>query len=673
MFVFKAAVVGAGTMGGQIAQTIAAAGIPVELKDIGDELVQAGLDEARNVTAGQVGKLVERGKLTEGQGQAQIEEIVGRIHGSTSYAGFGDVDFVIEAVPERMEIKQAVFAELDAATPGHAILASNTSSLSITEIGEATLRPEKVVGFHYFYPASIMPLIEIVEGEETAPETVGAAITFAQAIRKQPIACAEVPGFVVNRILNSGTSEIWREQEQKGLSIKAIDEGVGAAGVIPMGPYFLVNLLGLDTVLHVAEHLAESYGDERFYVPKGMQKLVGERKLGAKTGGDGFYSPEGEANLPGDGEPDVQELVELLTLKTFVEACLVLEEGVAVHRDIDFGLMAGAGLDPRRGLMPPFMKADVEGLDTILERLENAVERHGERFAPPTILRRLVAQGRLGQKSGQGFYAYPQPDPEQPGEVVKLETRGDGVAIAWLANGQMNSIAPTVIEDLGKVWATVKESASSEQPIRALVIASSNPFLYSAGADIKAFTSMDEAGGERLIHEAHALFRELGSGGIATIAAVNGLAFGGGCELAMSCDVRIAARSALFGQPEIKLGIIPGFGGTQRLPRLVGQSKALEMNLVGDPMQAEEAYEYGLASAVVEDHELLDTALAWARKLAGQAPLALEQIKKVSAAGDLDQGIEDEKRAFAAVFQSADAKEGISAFLGKRAARFQGK
>jgi enoyl-CoA hydratase/3-hydroxyacyl-CoA dehydrogenase len=675
MFVFKAAVVGAGTMGGQIAQTIAAAGIPVVLKDIDEQLVQAGLDEARNVTAGQVGKLVERGKLTPEQGEAQIAEIVGRIEGTTSYAGFGTVDFVIEAVPERMEIKQAVFAELDAATPGHAILASNTSSLSITEIGEATLRADKVVGFHYFYPASVMPLIEVVEGEETSQETLTTAVTFAQAIRKQPITCAEVPGFVVNRILNAGTSEIWRAQEQQGLSIKLIDEGVGAANVVPMGPYFLVNLLGLDTVLHVAEHLADSYGPERFYVPKGMQKLVSEGKLGAKTGGDGFYNPTGEPNLSGEGEPDVAELVELLTLKTFVEACLVLEEGVAVHRDIDFGLMAGAGLDPRRGLMPPFMKADVEGLDTVLERLENAQERHGERFEPPRILRRLVAQGRLGQKSGQGFYAYPQPDADDAApatQVVKLETdrrsaSGEGVAIAWLANGQMNSIAPTVIEDLGTVWKAAKESG-----VRALVIASSNPFLYSAGADIKAFTTMDEAGGEQLIHDAHALFRELGSEGIATIAAVNGLAFGGGCELAMACDVRIAARSALFGQPEIKLGIIPGFGGTQRLPRLVGQSKALEMNLVGDPMGAEEAYEYGLASAVVEDHELLDTALAWARKLAGQAPLALEQIKRVSAAGDLDEGIEAEKRAFATVFQSADAKEGIAAFLGKRAPRFTG-
>ena len=667
MFVFKAAVVGAGTMGGQIAQTIAAAGVPVVLQDIDEALVQAGIDEARGVSEGQLAKLVERGKLTSEQARELLEEIVGRIHGTTAYEGFGEVDFVIEAVPEKMEVKQQVFAQLDAATPSHAILASNTSSLSITEIGDATLRPEKVVGFHYFYPASIMPLIEIVEGLETSAETVGAAVTFAQAIRKQPITCAEVPGFVVNRILNSGVSEVWRKQEELGLSIKRIDEGVGAAGVVPAGPYQLINLLGLDTVLHVAEHLADSYGGERFYVPKGMQKLVSEGKLGAKTGGDGFYDPAGQPNIAGEAEPDTAELVELMSLKTLCEACLVLEEGVASHRDIDFGLMAGAGLDPRRGLLPPFMRADSEGLDSILERLENAHERYGERFAPPTILRRLVAQGRLGQKRGQGFYAYPQPDAEQPAELVKLETRGEGVAIAWLAHGQMNSVSPQVVFDLEKVWRKVGDAG-----VRALVIASSNPFLFSAGADIKEFTTMDESSGAELLDTAHGLFKELGSGRVATIAAVNGLAFGGGCELAMACDVRIAARTALFGQPEIKLGIIPGFGGTQRLPRLVGVSKALEMNMIGDPILAEEAFELGLANRVVDDHELLDTALAWARKLAGQAPLAIEQIKRVSAAGDLDAGVEDEKRGFAAVFTSADAREGIAAFLAKRAPHFRG-
>jgi enoyl-CoA hydratase / 3-hydroxyacyl-CoA dehydrogenase len=666
MFVFKAAVVGAGTMGGQIAQTIAAAGFDVVLKDVKQEFIDAGLAEARNVTAGQVGRLVKKEKITQEQADQQVDEIVGRIHGTTGYDGFGDVDFVIEAVPEKMAIKQAVFAELDAVTPGHAILATNTSSLSITEIGDATLRPDKVVGFHYFYPASVMPLIEIIEGEDTSQETMQAALTFAQAIKKQPITCAEVPGFVVNRILNSGIGEVWREQETKGLSIKKIDEGIGAANVVPMGPYFLINLLGLDTVYHVAEHLHESYG-ERFYLPKGMGNLVQQGKLGAKTGGDGFYDSEGNANLEGEGDPDIDELVELLTLKTFVEACLVLEEGVATHRDIDFGMMAGAGLDPRRGLLPPFMKADTEGLDTILERLENAQEKHGERFTPPTVLKRLVAQGRLGTKSGQGFYAYPQADEEQPGEVVKLESRGN-LAIAWLANGQMNSIAPAVIKDLKAVYEKVKADGA-----RALVIASSNPFLFSAGADIKAFTQMDAAGGEQLLHEAHALLRELETGSIPVIAAVNGLAFGGGNELAMAADVRIAARSAVFGQPEIKLGIIPGFGGTQRLPRLVGENKALEMNLVGDPIGAEEAFEFGLVNSVVVDHELFDTALAWARKLAEQAPLAVEQVKKVSANGDIDAGIEAEKVGFGTAFGSEDGKEGISAFLGKRKPVWQGR
>jgi len=361
------------------------------------------------------------------------------------------------------------------------------------------------------------------------------------------------------------------------------------------------------------------------------------------------------------------ELAELMALKSFVEACLVLEEGVCTTREIDLGLMAGAGMDPRRGLLPPFMKADAEGLDTVLERLEALEESVGERFAPPTILKRLVAQGRLGAKAGMGFYAYPQPDEGDQPETVKLETRGN-VGIAWLSNGQVNPISPAVIRDLGLVWEKVTSGS-----IRSLVIASGSPVVFSAGADIKAFTQMDEAAGKELVDEAHGLLRAMGTSNVATIAAVNSLAFGGGCELAMACDVRIAAQSAVFGQPEVKLGIIPGFGGTQRLPRLVGENKALEMNLIGDAITAEEAYEYGLVNRIVPDHELLETALAWARKLAEQAPIAVGEIKKVSANGDLDAGIEAEKAGFAAAFFSADAKEGIGAFLGKRAPKWQGK
>jgi enoyl-CoA hydratase/3-hydroxyacyl-CoA dehydrogenase len=151
------------------------------------------------------------------------------------------------------------------------------------------------------------------------------------------------------------------------------------------------------------------------------------------------------------------------------------------------------------------------------------------------------------------------------------------------------------------------------------------------------------------------------------------MALGGGCELAMACDFRIAAESAVFGQPEITLGIIPGFGGTQRLPRLVGEGRARELNLTGDPIPADEAYAFGLANRVVADEELFDTALAWARKLSQQAPLAVERIKRVSAAGDIDAGIEQEKQAFLEVFTSEDGREGVSAFVEKRRPRFRGR
>ena len=287
MFVFKAAVVGAGTMGGEIAQVVASAGVPVVLKDVQQEFVDLGLNKAREVTRGQLAGLVAKEKITQQDSDRQLEEIMGRISGTVAYEGFGDVDFAIEAVPERMEIKQAVFEELDALTPGHAILASNTSALSVTEMGEATTRPDKVCGFHFFYPASIMRLVEVIEGEETSEETVQAAANFAQAIRKTAIRCGEVPGFVVNRILNSAASEVWRVTEEEGLEVEEVDRAIKESGTVPMGPFFLTDLLGLDTVLHVAERLHNSYGD-RFFVSSRMRELVEAGHLGQKTG-KGFY------------------------------------------------------------------------------------------------------------------------------------------------------------------------------------------------------------------------------------------------------------------------------------------------------------------------------------------------------------------------------------------------
>src|SRR3954465_12023775 len=287
MFVFKAAVVGAGVMGGEIAQVIAAADIPVLLKDVDQGFVDAGLQKAREVTEAQVGKLVSKEKLTAEQGAGQIERTLSLITGTTAYDGFGEMDFVIEAVPERIEIKHGVFAELDAATPGHAILASNTSGLSITEIADATNRPDKVVGFHFFWPASFMRLVEVIEGDDTSPETAQAAANFAQAIKKMPVRCADSRGFVVNRILTSTASEIWRYQDETGIDPEELDEHIKQAAGMPMGPFRVADMSGLDTVVKVARDMRAAYGD-RFYVHKGMEALVENGDLGAKTG-KGFY------------------------------------------------------------------------------------------------------------------------------------------------------------------------------------------------------------------------------------------------------------------------------------------------------------------------------------------------------------------------------------------------
>jgi enoyl-CoA hydratase/carnithine racemase len=358
-------------------------------------------------------------------------------------------------------------------------------------------------------------------------------------------------------------------------------------------------------------------------------------------------------------ETALNTLVERFGLKALVECCRLVEEGVAGIKDVDLGMMTGAGIMPG-----PLARADDQGLDEVLAALERAEAEWGEGFAPPLILRRLVAQGRLGKKAGQGFFPYPRPDSER--ETIALESHGE-VTVIWLNRPPTNPISPQVVRDLSEAWGEL------DGTVRALVIASASPFAFSAGADIKEFGRGDAAAGGELVDTAHELMRAMERSSTVTIAAVNAVAFGGGCELAMACDFRIAARSATFGQPEINLGIIPGFGGTQRLPRLVGEGKALEMNLTGEPVSAVEAERIGLATQVVSDHELFDTALGWARKLATKAPVAIEQIKTVSHQGDLDEGLRTEKEGFGKAFGSEDAREGISAFLEKRTPEFRGR
>ena len=357
-------------------------------------------------------------------------------------------------------------------------------------------------------------------------------------------------------------------------------------------------------------------------------------------------------------------LVERMGLKTLVESCLVLEEGVASAKDIEIGMMMGAGILP--GPVLPRRRGRPRR-DAGRPRARRGGVGRVE-LEPPTILRRLVAQGRLGKKTGQGFFPYPQPDAGEQRETVLLETRGD-MGIAWLNRPPANPLSPQAVSDLISLWEEV------DGKVRALVFASSNIFTFCAGADIKAFTKMSpDNEGRELVESAHEFMRGMEPSSTVTIAAVNSIAFGGGCELAMACDFRIAAESATFGQPEINLGIIPGFGGTQRLPRLVGESKALEMNLVGDPIDAYEAYRLGLANQVVPDHELFDTALAWAAQ-AGRPGAARRRgrSRRCRTAPTSTRGSPRRARPSARCSAPRTRSEGIGAFLGKRRPKFQGK
>lgn len=357
------------------------------------------------------------------------------------------------------------------------------------------------------------------------------------------------------------------------------------------------------------------------------------------------------------------QLVLRAGLRTLVECCRLVEEGVGGVRETDLGMALGAGVAPG-----PFARADEAGLDVTLQAIEWAHGEWGEAFEPPVLLRRLVAQGRLGKKSGQGFYAYPQPDAGERLENVLLETRG-AVAIAWLSRKPVNPLSPNLVADLR----AIHERVEADDGVRVLVIASANNAIFSAGADLKAFSEFDEGGIEKFVGEAHAAFRAFETGKTLTIAAVNGAALGGGCELALACDLRVASESASFGLPEISLGIVPGFGGTQRLKRVAGAPKALAMMTTGDSIGAYEALDCGLVGEVVADHDLFDTVLNFAQRLAQQAPLAVRHIKHLADDSTLDADLEREREAFVDVFSTSDAAEGIAAFLQKRAPNFSGK
>ena len=288
MFVFKTAVVGAGTMGGEIAQTLAAADLPVVLKDVDQKFVDLGLEKARQVTQGQLSGLVKKEKITQEQADQKLEYTLGLISGTTEYEGFGDVDFVVEAVPERMEIKTQVFADLDASTPGHAILASNTSSCNVTALAAATKRPAQVLGMHFFNPVPLMKLVEVVRTILTDDNAVTTATEWVKTLGKVPVQAKDSTAFIVNRLLVPYLLDAIRVYEGGLATLEDIDQAMKLGCGYPMGPFTLLDLVGLDTTMYVAEVMFDEFREPRYAPPPLLKRMVMAGQLGRKTG-KGFY------------------------------------------------------------------------------------------------------------------------------------------------------------------------------------------------------------------------------------------------------------------------------------------------------------------------------------------------------------------------------------------------
>lgn len=275
-------VLGAGTMGNGIAQVASQAGYQVVMRDIEDRFVENGLKAIGKFLA----KSVEKGKMTE----EQKKGVLGRIKGTTRMEDLKDADFVIEAVFEDMELKKSIFKQLDALTRPGVILATNTSSMSITEIAMSTKRPEKVAGMHFFNPAPLMKLVEVIRAYDTNDETVRTVMEMSKKMGKEPIEVKkDTPGFVVNRIMTPHFVEAIRMLEEGVASVEDIDKAVKLGLNYPMGPFELMDLTGVDIAHHVTEYLYKELNKEsKWSVPTLMKSMIRAGKLGRKTGA-GWY------------------------------------------------------------------------------------------------------------------------------------------------------------------------------------------------------------------------------------------------------------------------------------------------------------------------------------------------------------------------------------------------
>ena len=388
MEINNVAVIGGGTMGASIITALISHGFSVLLKEANKELAEKGLANVRKLQD----KRVHRG-LDREEADRELELVTP----TTDYSGFADVDLVIEAVPESIDIKRSVFEDLDEYCNVNAILASNTSSLPISRLASFTRRPDKVVGLHFFNPAHLMKLVEVIPGLETSEETVESAILFGRSLGKLAVRVDECPSFLVNRLLGRYMNEaLWCLLDGQA-GVEEID-AAAVDYVVPIGPLALRDMNGADIGLAVARFNHQEYG-ERFRPPSILEVMVERNLLGRKTG-KGFYLYDGESRKRQGVNPDIAAIVkqvaggqkaggefeaERLFLPMINEAFVALQERVCLIEELDPALMAGLGM--RKG---PLTLASEMGLKRCLEKMEHYFSLYGERFRPAPLLKRFV-------------------------------------------------------------------------------------------------------------------------------------------------------------------------------------------------------------------------------------------------------------------------------------------
>jgi 3-hydroxybutyryl-CoA dehydrogenase len=280
MVIRKVGVVGLGTMGAGIAQVSVQAGCETVGREVSTELAERGRETIEHY----LGRAVEKGRMTTEEREAAL----GRLTLTTELADLADCDLVVEAVLEELPLKREVFAELDRITPSNAILATNTSALSVGEIAEATERPERVVGMHFFNPAPVLPLVEIVRTSRSSDDAVRAAYEWAETAGKQPVKCNDTPGFIVNRILIPLLNDCVRVLDEAGVTPEDLDKAMTNGAGWPMGPCALVDLVGIDVHVHASDALYDKLREERMRAPERLLELQRKGRLGRKTGA-GFF------------------------------------------------------------------------------------------------------------------------------------------------------------------------------------------------------------------------------------------------------------------------------------------------------------------------------------------------------------------------------------------------